>query len=133
MRVTLCKFCEYVCMLNNGRHSLIGLFESIVAPELPVDHPPMYLVVQMEFDTQEAGHPLDMSCVLIDADGKQLFSIPTRADIPRDPGGKPVKLFVQYFIPNLRIEKPGDYRLDVLMNGQKVAEELLPVMIARPQ
>lgn len=133
MRVTLCKFCEYCCQLQNGRHSLIGIFDSFVVPELPFDHPPMFLAVQMEFEPIEGGQPMEFLSALIDEDGREVFSVNTGGQIPPNQGGNPIKLQIEYFIPSLRLERKGDYRLDLTLNGQKVAEERLPVLVIPPQ
>lgn len=129
MRVTLCKFCEYSCQLANGRHSLIGVFDSFVLPQVPFDHPPFYLSVQVEFEPIEANKALDLVCALIDEDGKELFNVHATGQIPPSQEGHPVKIFIEFMIPGLRFEKPGDYRLDLSMGAQKVAEERLPALL----
>ncbi len=55
MRVLLCKFCEYVCKLENGRHNLVGVFDDIRSPSFPIDHPAFFLTYQLVFDREDMG------------------------------------------------------------------------------
>lgn len=130
MRLLLCKLCEYATQQQNGRHSMIGIFDNVVAPYFPVDHPPLALCVQLEFDGSEAGLPMDLAVRFLDDDAKTLLDVNASGEIPRDANGGPVRLFMQFQIPAIRFERPGDYRLDVLFNGVVVGEERLPVMLA---
>lgn len=128
MKLLLCKLCEYATQQQNGRHSMIGLFDNIVAPLFPVDHPPMFLCLQFEFDPSEAGEPMDVTIKLIDSDAKPLIDFTASGEIPRDVDGGRIRLFMQFHVPPVRLERPGDYRLDVQFNGKLVGEELLPVL-----
>ena len=130
MRLLLCKLCEYATQQQNWRHSMIGIFDNVVAPYFPVDHPPLALCVQLEFDGSEAGLPMDLAVRFLDDDAKTLLDVNASGEIPRDANGGPVRLFMQFQIPAIRFERPGDYRLDVLFNGVVVGEERLPVMLA---
>lgn len=134
MRLLLSKFCEYATQLQNGRHTMVGIFDNIVVPEFPVDHPPFFLCLQMEFDANEADEEMAVVAVLIDEDGKQLMDVMASGKVPRDPHGGATRLFIQFLMPPMRLERPGDYRLDVLYNQQKIGEERLPVIQAnRPK
>jgi hypothetical protein len=127
MRVLLSKFCEYACKLENGRHNMIGIFDDVRVPSFPVDHPGFFLCVQLEFERTEAGRPMQIETLLMDEDGKQLFKAEMSGTIPQSQGVGAVKMFVQIGVPAMRFERAGDYRLDVLFNGQSVGEERLPV------
>lgn len=132
MRLLLSKFCEYATQLQNGRHTMVGIFDNIVVPKFPVDHPPFFLCIQMEFDPNEGNQDMTVVAVLIDEDGKQIMDVTASGKVPRDPRGGSTRLFIQFLMPPMRFEKPGDYRLDVLFNDQKVGEERLPVISTWP-
>jgi hypothetical protein len=129
MRLLLAKLCEYAAQQANGRHSMIGIFENIVAPYFPLDHPPFHLCLQFEFGPDEADDALDIRIVLIDPDGKTLLDIGAEGRVPRDTNGGPVLLFMHLGIPGLRFERVGDHRMDVLVNGLKVGEERIPALV----
>lgn len=130
MRLLLSKFCEYATQLANGRHTMVGVFDNIVAQSFPLDHPPFFLCLQMEFDPNEADQDMRVVAVLIDEDGRQIMDVTAEGRVPRDPRGGSTRLFIQFFMPPMRFDGPGDYRLDVLFNDVKVGEERLPVLEA---
>jgi hypothetical protein len=132
MRLLLAKLCEYAVQQQNGRHSMIGIFDNIVAPFFPIDHPPFHLCIQLEFDPYETEKALDARIVLLDPDGQSILDIGAEGQVPRDANGAPVRLFMHFGIPGLRFERPGDHRLDIVANGTKVGEESLPVLVAPP-
>ena len=87
MRLLLSKFCEYATQLQNGRHTMVGIFDNIVVPEFPVDHPPFFLCLQFEFDPNEGDQEMTVLAVLIDEDGKQMMDVTAQGKVPRDPRG----------------------------------------------
>lgn len=129
MRILYSKFCEYSCQLLNGRHSMIGIFDNIRAPAFPLDHPPFFICVEVEFEPGESDLPHAFTFSIIDEDGKPVlrFEGPP-AVLPRDPSYSPQRIHMTVGIGGIRFEKPGAYRLDVECDGQKVGEELLPVI-----
>jgi len=112
---------------------MVGIFDNIVVPKFPIDHPPFFLCIQMEFDPNEGDQDMTVVAVLIDEDGKQIMDVTASGKVPRDPRNGSTRLFIQFLMPPMRFEKPGDYRLDVLFNDQKVGEERLPVISTWPQ
>lgn len=132
MRVLYSKFCEYAAQQANGRRTLVGIFDDIRAPELPVDHPPFFLCLELEFDPSEADRPMDLVSVLVDEDGGEVFRIQTMGQVPRAQFAGPSRLQCVFPIPSLRLERAGDYRLDVTFNGVKIGEERLPVRAVHP-
>ncbi len=128
MRLLLCKLCEYATQQQNGRHSMVGIFDNIIAPFFPIDHPPLFLCLQFEFDAAEGGDPMDVTVKLVDDDARPLLDFNANGEVPRDANGGPTRLFMQFAIPVIRFERPGDYRIDVSFNGVHVGEERIPVL-----
>lgn len=129
MRILYSKFCEYACQLLNGRHSMIGIFDNIRVPELPIDHPPFFICVEVEFEHSESGSPHAFVFEVIDEDGRSIlrFEGPP-ANVPKDPGFGPQRMHMTVGMGGIRFEKPGIYRLDILCDGHKIGEERLPVL-----
>ena len=130
MKLLLAKLCEYACKLENQRHSMVGIFDDIRLPGLPLDHPAFFICVQVEFEADEVGTPWAVDVHLVDHDAKQLFHANLKGEVPQPQAGAiPIKLFAQIAVPPIRLEKAGDYRLDVIMNGRRAGEERVPVYI----
>lgn len=132
MKLLLAKLCEYACKLENQRHSMLGIFDDIRVPSLPIEHPAFFICVQVEFDAAEAGQPWHIEAILVDPDAKQLFRADLQGTVPEPQGGiLPVKLFAQISVPPVRFENAGDYRLDVILDGRIAGEERVPVFVVR--
>lgn len=130
MKLLLAKLCEYACKLENQRHCMVGIFDDIRLPALPIDHPAFFICVQVEFDADEAGTEWNMEAIFLDPDGRQQFKAELRGQVPPvDQNAIPVKLFAIVGAPPFRIESGGDYRLDVLVNGRVIGEERVPVYV----
>ena len=86
MRLLLSKFCEYATQQQNGRHSMVGIFDNIIVPEFPIDHPPFFLCIQMEFDPNESEQDMDVLALLIDEDGNDVGEDYDAADNRTYPG-----------------------------------------------
>lgn len=128
MKLLLAKLCEYACKLENQRHSMVGIFDDIRVPNLPIDHPPFFVCVQVEFDADESGNDWNLEAVFLDPDGKQQFRADLHGTVPTtDHSAIPVKLFAMIGAPPFRLSQTGDFRLDVLMNGRVIGEERIPV------
>jgi hypothetical protein len=108
---------------------MIGIFDHIAVPSLPIDHPPFFICLQFEFEPSEAGEPMDVFIKLVDDDAKPVVDFTASGEVPRDQGGGPTKLFMQFQLPGIRFERPGDYRLEVLFNGTRVGEDRIPVLV----
>jgi hypothetical protein len=129
MKVLLVKACEYATQQANGRQTLVGIFDNIVTPVIPLDHPPFFVCVQLEFEADEADNPFGMTVLLIDDDGTKIVELPVHGQVPRDPAGGVSRLYASFHVPGVRISKQGEYRLDVMINGRKHAEERIPVLL----
>ncbi len=130
MRLLLAKLCEYATKLENQRHCMVGIFDDIRLPHLPIDHPAFFVCVQVEFDTDEAGTEWHMEAIFVDPDGRQQFRAELKGSVPpAESVPIPVKLFAIIGAPSIRLEKQGDYRLDVLVNQKVVGEERVPVFV----
>lgn len=128
----LAKACEYATVQQSGRQSIIGMFENIASHDFPFEHPPLFFCIQMEFEPLDQGQPLELKVILIDEDGKGVFEAKAGTEIPREEQLGVSRLYVQFMIPPIRFEKPGQYRFDIYANEEKVGEERLPVLQIPP-
>lgn len=133
MRVLLVKACEYTAPLASGRQCMMGIFDNIVAPFVPIDHPPFCICLQLEFEQADPEQEHHVACRLIDPDGKPLFDFPLNVRNVPDPHGGDTRIFISINVPGLRLDTPGDHRIDILVDGQKLGEEKVPVIVAHGQ
>ncbi|HTQ10092.1 MAG TPA: hypothetical protein VMI31_08490 [Fimbriimonadaceae bacterium] len=127
MRVLLCKFCEYVCKLENGRHSLIGVFDDVRSSEYPVDHPSFYLAFELEFDQEEMGSKLDVVTKFVAPDNTELLRSELKGEVPKNPELDHLRIFFFAPVKGVRLTSAGNYRIVVTSTGDIVHIENLPV------
>lgn len=133
MKVTLCKFCDFACMLEGGKGSVIGMFDTIGGATFPMSHHAFHVCLELEFDPTEAEAKVaDLAVALVDDDGARLFEVRQELPLSTPPVGRNVRILQDFAIENLSFPRPGTYRLDVLCNGHTVAEERLYV-VQNPQ
>lgn len=130
MNILYIKACEYAVQQANGRQTLIGIFDNIVAPHLPIEHPPFFLCIQLEFEPHEAGQTFATQAVMIDDDGRKLFDFPLNIEAPRETGAGVTRVFMSIHVPTIRLERTGEHRFDLIINGQIKAQERIPLLIA---
>jgi hypothetical protein len=127
MRVLLCKFCEYVCKLENGRHNLVGIFDDVRAPSFPIDHPPLFLTFQLEFDKEEMGNTLEVVARFVDPDNKEIFRTDVKGEVPTNKELEHVRVFFFAPIQTVPLQRAGMYRIVIANMGDIAHIEHLPV------
>jgi len=132
MRVLLCKFCEYVCKLENGRHNLVGIFDDIRSATFPVDHPVFFLTFQLEFDAEDQGAKLDVVARFVDPDNKEILRSDIKGEVPTNHEMEHVRMFFFSPIQPIRLQKPGGYRIVITNQGDIIHIEHLPVYKVNP-
>ena len=132
MKGLLCKFCDYACRVDGGKGSLIGMFDTIGGMEFPLTHPTFFICVEFEFQHWETNKDTQVKMVLIDEDGKELMGVEGHFRVPPSHDGRPVTIFESFRIDNLRFDKPGIYRLDVISNNEPIAESRLYLVSGPP-
>src|SRR3978361_1491778 len=126
MRVLLCKLCEFVCKLENGRHNLVGIFDDIRAPVFPIDHPTFYLAFQLEFDKDDMGMKLDVAAKFVGPDNTEILRSDLKGEVPISSELEQVRMFVFPPIPGVRLATPGTYRVVITNQGDIIHTEYVP-------
>ncbi|HMP71654.1 MAG TPA: hypothetical protein PKE55_00155 [Kiritimatiellia bacterium] len=119
--------CDDVRQERNGKFILIGLFDAIVIPQLPVRYPRLFLVTRWcsgegEFRQQSRILQSDMSSVLV-----QGQVIPIRLPSPEATATN-VEVFM-----NVEIKEQGTHWVEILLDGDLKLRYPLRVSIAQKQ
>ncbi len=131
MRVLLLKFCEYASKQENGRQTMVGMFDDIRLPQLPIDHPPFFLCCQLEFEKKETGIKHRLEFRLLDPAGEVGMQIEAPIELPKEEQDVEPRLFLVVGISGIRVQKAGTYLIQALADGDILASEPLPVRIIR--
>jgi hypothetical protein len=114
-----------------GKLNLLGTFDTIVTHQLPAVHPQCSVALRIVFSKVEEGqHKVKMN--FVDEDGR--FVMPS-IDIPVDVMLPPDASFVaRNFLINiqqLKFEKPGQYAIDIAVDGRQ--ETSIPLQVKQVQ
>ncbi len=114
-----------------GKLNLLGTFDTIVTQQLPAVHPQCSVALRIVFSKVEEGqHKVKMN--FVDEDGR--FVMPS-IDIPVDVMLPPDASFVaRNFLINmqqLKFEKPGQYAIDIAVDGRQ--ETSIPLQVKQVQ
>lgn len=117
--------CDDVRQERNGKFMLIGLFDSIASPKLPVRYPRLFMVTrwcsgQGEFKQQTRILKPDMSTPLVD--GKV---IPVRL-----PSAEATATNVEVFM-NVNFDEAGTHWVEIMLNGDLKVRYPLRVSIVQ--
>ena len=114
-----------------GKLNLLGTFDTVVTQQLPAVHPQCSVALRIVFSKVEEGqHKVKMN--FVDEDGR--FVMPS-IDIPVDVMLPPDASFVaRNFLINiqqLKFEKPGQYAIDIAVDGRQ--ETSIPLQVKHVQ
>jgi hypothetical protein len=127
MEAPLLLLADYANFTGDKKLNIMGVFTSIRAPHFPWPHPQMYVVAQFRATPHEHGD-FKTEIRLVDADGKRVFSVGADMSVPETDGVLQEKNLGQIFVLNgLVFDKPGDYALLALLNGEEKARYNLVV------
>ena len=112
MKVELFCIADYAAD-QAGKLTIVGIFDSLNAPQFPVAHPSCSLAVKLRFETIEAGTKR-LRLNLTDADGKLVLpSIDLPIEVQMQEGQHTCTRQLVANIGGLKIEKPGEYSFDL--------------------
>jgi hypothetical protein len=110
-----------------GKLNLLGTFDTIITQQLPAVHPQCSVALRIGFSRIEEGsHKIKMN--FVDDDGKLVMpsiDMPVDITVPGDSN-----FLVRNFIINiqqLKFDRPGQYSVDIAMNGRH--ELSIPLLV----
>lgn len=129
--VRILKLCEFATKQENGRHSLIGIFEDIRVPQVPLDHPPFFVAAQMKFDPSECGIEQAIKFEFVDPSGEVILNADVPAKVEKMDGGDGPLATLLLQVGGMRLHRAGIHTLRVSLNGAEVYSETLPVAVVK--
>lgn len=111
----------------NGKLNLLGTFDTIYAPEIPVYHPQCSVAARIAFDRMEEGPHL-LTIQFVDEDGQAIMRA---TEAPMEVTFPPDATFIsRNFIVNiqqLKFEKTGLYAVDIALDERRLCSIPLAV------
>jgi MOSC domain-containing protein YiiM len=109
---------DYAMVSQEGKLSIIGIFEKLYAQKSPVTHPMMSLVMNFEADRADAGKQHRLEFQLIDADGTVQLNFGGDMKVAPPPPGENARFNHIVNMNNVVFKEFGSYEFKVLVNGE---------------
>ena len=117
----------------NSKLNLLGTFDTILAAQLPAQHPQCAVAIRIAFDRAEEGtHQLSMN--FVNEDGQPIMppiNVPVEIVFPAD-----ATFLSRNFVVNiqqLKFEQAGLYGIDLSMDGRQLSSIPLAVKLMEPK
>jgi uncharacterized protein DUF6941 len=112
---------------QRGKLNVLGAFDTIWAKQLPVIHPSCAIALRIRFAISEGGdHPVKIQ--IIDQDGNSAGpKLEGNVNVRAGGGMDSIITNLILNIQRLKFEKYGKYRIDLIVDNQKVAD--LPFVV----
>jgi hypothetical protein len=118
MEVDLAVLADAANLTENRKLNILGIFDLFtLGPEFPANSPTFAIVIRIVAHPSELGqHALTLR--VADADGKEITRIEADFGVRRKKASaKPAR--VPFILPaQIKFPAPGDYTLDILINGR---------------
>lgn len=119
VKINFARLCDHAMLSQDGKLSLIGIFDQMAGTTFPLVHPIAYLAYELEFAPAEIGRPAKMDVKVRDADGGEIgaFSLKVESGGAAAPTSRPI---LRHFLPmrNMKFEKPGTYEFAFFVGGR---------------
>jgi hypothetical protein len=128
MDVKFAVLADYASITREGKLNVLGIFDIINAPSLPMGLPLFYVVVSYEVGSAEFDTTKNIEIVLCDEDGDRLMSLNQELHIG-SPSIRGTLLTTNQIagIVGCRFTKTGSYQFDILVNGD--SKKTIPLRV----
>jgi hypothetical protein len=117
MKIELFALCDFAADYG-GKLSVVGIFDSIYARQIPAVHPHCCLAVKLRFEKIEEGQKR-LRLSIADDDGKLVvpaMEIPINVTMPPDVHTNTIQVVAN--IGGMKFESYGEYSIDVALEGR---------------
>ena len=117
MEIALAALADYASVSQDGKLSVMGIFNGVATNELPAQVSSAYLVLTLELDAAEAEreHTVEIKCM--DADGATAFALTGEFTAPSSQPGEILRMDQILRMEHLSFAKAGDYSISIFANN----------------
>lgn len=133
MKVELFALCDFAADYG-GKFNVVGVFDTILAPQMPVVHARCCIAARIRFEKVEEGQKR-VRVAIADADGRPVipaFEMPVNVVMPGTTDTNTIQVVGN--VGGLKFEQYGEYSIDLAVDGRQ--EATIPLFVrqapARP-
>ena len=128
MEVKFAVLADHASITREGKLNVLGIFDVINAPTLPMSLPLFFVVVSYEASAAEFDSTKRTEIVLCDEDGNRLLRLPQELKVTRPQiSGTMVTTNQIAGIVGCKFSKTGNYQFDILVNGD--SKKTIPLRV----
>ena len=128
MEIKFAVLADHASITREGKLNVMGIFDAINAPKLPITLPIFYCVVSYESGAEEYDTMQKTETVLCDADGTGLLRLAQDIKIGRPPViGNMVTANQISGIAGFQFKKTGNYQFDIRVSG--ISKKQIPLIV----
>jgi hypothetical protein len=131
MELEIFSLADFAADYGNGKLTVVGTFDTIFTPNLPVVHPHCSVAVRIRVANSEAGHH-DFEIKVIDPDGKVFQNVKGGMDINVNPIADYNTMNLVMNLNNLTIQKAGKFAFEFHFDNEFRSGLKLNVVQAMP-
>jgi hypothetical protein len=119
MNVEIFALCDAANADSNGKLSVLGVFDQIQAPSVPIIHASgCSVAVRMRFDRVEEGQKA-LRITVVDIDGREAFpTFNANVEVRVPPNESSAIVQIVLRIQQLNLPHFGEYRIDLAIDGR---------------
>lgn len=130
MDVEIFTLCD-AATVSGGKLNILGSFDKLNSEVFPFQHPDLAIAVKVRFEGSESGNHI-LEVRMIDLDGHPVIpSDPLPLSVSTPEGEYSVHMLINRY-HGLPFRRPGEYHLDLVLNGEVKSRIPLLVVAARP-
>lgn len=134
VEIKLALLADAANLSREGKLNILGAFTSIYAHEVPVRHPEMQLVLNMDVSAAEAGQEKKLDIKLLGEDGENIGGVSGAFMMPKlQKPGRKMQLGLILPLRDTVFPKEGSYQIAVVVDGRTEVEIPLTVTIVERQ
>ena len=127
MDVAFALLADAANVSREGKLNVLGVFDRLHGSKFPFTWPRMMLVMRFVASAAEYGTEKSIDIITLDADGKKLGTASGKMTLPTGASGRQLK--INHVLPmTMTFPAPGDYSIEILINGEPKATVPLEVV-----
>ena len=107
---------DYANSTVDGKLYIMGVFSRISAPQFPVVHPELFVVVQLRASRHEYNRRFKLDIKLLDEDAAQIVGLTINGQVPQGERGQAVTLNHIVRMNSVQFPRAGDYEFSLLID-----------------
>jgi hypothetical protein len=121
--VIFAHLCDTAIVGQDGKLSIIGIFDRIYAVSLPAVHDRLVLAFQIGPSYADIGSTFEVAVHCVDQDGQKVFEVKGNLKTEVAPGrtvrpGEKQRISQIIQVRNLQLQKAGSHDVNILINGE---------------